>query len=80
MGAGTGRAMGDGAGPVGGVDARAIEASPASAGGASQIGATRAWPLPGEACDVCNARALVERKCKVICTNCHSIVRSCADL
>jgi hypothetical protein len=33
-----------------------------------------------EACDLCGATALVERKCKVICMNCGSILRTCADL
>ena len=33
-----------------------------------------------EPCDLCGAMALVERKCKVICTNCGSILRTCADL
>ena len=33
-----------------------------------------------EPCDLCGAMALVERKCKVICMNCGSILRTCADL
>jgi hypothetical protein len=35
--------------------------------------------VPDE-CDVCGSGDLVERRCKVICRNCHSIVKSCADL
>jgi hypothetical protein len=56
-----------------------VNTSAASGTGAILTGATGV-PLLGEPCDVCNAAALVERKCKVICLNCHSIVRSCADL
>jgi len=38
---------------------------------------------PGDApelCDVCGSSALIEIKCKMICRNCGTIVRSCADL
>jgi hypothetical protein len=31
-------------------------------------------------CDVCGSGALIEIKCKTICRNCGTIVRSCADL
>jgi hypothetical protein len=31
-------------------------------------------------CDVCGLSELVEIRCKVICRNCRSILRSCADL
>jgi uncharacterized membrane protein len=31
-------------------------------------------------CDVCGVAAVVERKCKVICLNCHTILKTCADL
>jgi ribosomal protein S14 len=31
-------------------------------------------------CPVCGLASLVERKCKVICRNCRTIVQSCADL
>ena len=52
---------------------------------------SRADPLPrcdasnldkplADACDLCGAPALVERKCKVICRNCGAILRTCADL
>jgi hypothetical protein len=37
-------------------------------------------PSPRPACDVCGCDALYELKCKVVCRNCRSIVRSCADL
>ncbi len=33
-----------------------------------------------EACEYCNAVALVWRKCKQICMQCGQINRSCADL
>lgn len=33
-----------------------------------------------ENCDYCGARALVWRTCKLMCTNCCNIVKSCADL
>jgi hypothetical protein len=59
------------------VDAELVESVPASDVGRRMVETT---VLPGEMCDVCNAVALIEWKCKVICLNCHSIVRSCADL
>jgi hypothetical protein len=31
-------------------------------------------------CDYCGAAALEWRKCKLICTNCKQINKSCADL
>ncbi|HEX6059506.1 MAG TPA: hypothetical protein VFZ11_10870 [Gemmatimonadaceae bacterium] len=37
-------------------------------------------PSTRPACDVCGCDALYELKCKVVCRNCRSIVRSCADL
>jgi hypothetical protein len=33
-----------------------------------------------EPCDYCGAVALEWRKCKLVCTNCHQINKSCADL
>lgn len=36
--------------------------------------------LPAESCDYCGSAALEWRKCKLICTNCHQINKSCADL
>jgi hypothetical protein len=33
-----------------------------------------------ELCEVCGAPALIWRSCKLVCTNCRSIVKSCADL
>jgi hypothetical protein len=35
--------------------------------------------VPRETCDVCGCDELYELKCKVVCRNCRSIVRSCAD-
>jgi hypothetical protein len=37
-------------------------------------------PAPRDTCDVCGSAELYEIKCKVVCRNCRSIVRSCADL
>jgi len=31
-------------------------------------------------CDVCGSGDLAEVRCKVICTNCRTILQSCADL
>ena len=39
--------------------------------------------MSGEAevvCDVCGSTLVVEIKCKVICQNCGTILKSCADL
>jgi hypothetical protein len=33
-----------------------------------------------EVCDVCGSTDIVEIKCKVVCQNCGTILRSCADL
>jgi hypothetical protein len=33
-----------------------------------------------EVCERCGVAALTERNCKVICLNCGTIVKSCADL
>jgi len=35
---------------------------------------------PPETCDYCGAATLEWRKCKLICTTCHRINKSCADL
>jgi len=42
--------------------------------------ASPAVTSPGERCEVCGVAAVVERKCKVICLNCHTILKTCADL
>lgn len=34
----------------------------------------------GETCDVCGSGDLAEVRCKVICRNCRTILKSCADL
>jgi hypothetical protein len=31
-------------------------------------------------CDVCGSFNLSERHCKVVCLNCRTIIKSCADL
>jgi hypothetical protein len=36
--------------------------------------------LPVESCDYCGAATLEWRKCKLICTSCRQINKSCADL
>jgi hypothetical protein len=33
-----------------------------------------------ELCVMCGVPAVVERRCKVICTHCGTILQSCADL
>jgi hypothetical protein len=35
---------------------------------------------PAECCDYCGATTLEWRKCKLVCTSCHQINKSCADL
>lgn len=37
-------------------------------------------PAAGETCDYCGATTLSWRKCKLICTSCSQINKSCADL
>lgn len=37
-------------------------------------------PAEGESCDYCGARTLSWRKCKLICSSCSQINKSCADL
>jgi len=34
----------------------------------------------GETCDVCGSLRVSWRNCKLICADCRSIVKSCADL
>jgi rubredoxin len=36
--------------------------------------------MPTEVCDVCGSTNIKEIKCKVICQNCGTILKSCADL
>lgn len=33
-----------------------------------------------EPCEVCGVAALVWRNCKLVCENCRSVNKSCADL
>lgn len=35
---------------------------------------------PIESCDYCGATTLEWRKCKLVCTSCRQINKSCADL
>jgi hypothetical protein len=35
---------------------------------------------PEEICDVCGSNDLRQIKCKVICGNCGTILKTCADL
>jgi hypothetical protein len=37
-------------------------------------------PVEAETCPICNSTALDEIRCKTICRNCRTIVRSCSDL
>ncbi len=50
---------------------RASDEPPAAAGDAN---------VAADVCDYCGSRALEWRKCKLICTNCRQINKSCADL
>ncbi len=36
--------------------------------------------MNAEVCDVCGSTDVKEIKCKLICQNCGTILRSCADL
>lgn len=36
--------------------------------------------MPLEVCDICGSNRVVEIKCKVVCQNCGTILKSCADL
>lgn len=49
-------------------------AAPRHAAASHDIGELR------DICDICGREELYELKCKVVCGNCRSIVRSCADL
>ena len=33
-----------------------------------------------ETCDVCGSTDLMEIRCKVVCRNCRTILRTCSDL
>jgi hypothetical protein len=35
---------------------------------------------PDIVCDVCGSADIVEIKCKVVCRNCGTILKSCSDL
>lgn len=52
------------------------DAPPAVAAAANAAASNEA----SDVCDVCGREALYELRCKVVCGNCRSIVRSCADL
>jgi len=36
--------------------------------------------MPAEVCDICGSTNVKEIKCKVVCQNCGTILKSCADL
>jgi len=37
-------------------------------------------PPSSEVCDLCGSDRIVWRRCKLICENCRTILKSCADL
>ena len=37
-------------------------------------------PEPEEICEVCGSEDVVWMQCKLLCRNCGSIIKSCADL
>jgi hypothetical protein len=37
-------------------------------------------PPSADVCDLCGSNRIVWRRCKLICENCHTILKSCADL
>ena len=36
--------------------------------------------MPAKVCDICGSSNIKEIKCKVVCQNCGTILKSCADL
>jgi hypothetical protein len=36
--------------------------------------------MPTTVCDICGSSDIKEIKCKVVCQNCGTILKSCADL
>jgi rubredoxin len=36
--------------------------------------------MTAEVCDICGSTDIKEIKCKVVCQNCGTILKSCADL
>ncbi|HEY2026530.1 MAG TPA: hypothetical protein VGG78_05945 [Gemmatimonadaceae bacterium] len=52
---------------------------PFSHGHSAGTGPTEPTPA-SESCDLCGSTDLVWRNCKLLCRNCHAIVKSCADL
>lgn len=55
--------------------ALAVPASPSTGSPTVSDGAA-----DGESCDYCGSMTLTWRKCKLICTSCAQINKSCADL
>jgi hypothetical protein len=47
--------------------------------GAAHPAAARQAPAL-DPCEICRSTAVVERRCKVVCLNCRTILKSCADL
>jgi hypothetical protein len=37
-------------------------------------------PTQANTCDICNSSRVVLIKCKLVCTNCGTILQTCADL
>ena len=51
--------------------------------GAAPAAGARVTPVgaqPSDECERCGSTELWWRNCKLICRNCHTIVKSCADL
>ncbi len=46
----------------------------------SQPTVTAADEPQDETCDVCGSALISWRKCKLVCLNCGTILKSCADL
>jgi hypothetical protein len=51
-----------------------------AAAGAAPVDASEEPGETADGCDYCGSAALEWRKCKLICTNCRQINKSCADL
>lgn len=48
--------------------------------GSKEPGRSTGDEAHGESCEICGSQRLTWRSCKLICSNCRSILKSCADL